>query len=194
MFERDENGAKLTFQWVVGDTRELEKNLLQLSRSKYHYATTVVSRLIAFGLTFLVAYALLPQVDLSVVFFISLAGSYSLWVSWGVGVLSLRALERLLAEDNRKVSWNTVWLDSTGITWSTDTSQDYTSWLGVSEVVEKDGSLWIKTGPAHGYYLPPRVFASADELADCCSLIEKLRQNPRRPRHLEYADEDLIKH
>lgn len=194
MFERDENAAKLTFQWVVGDTRALEKNLIQLSRSKYQYAITVFSRLVAFGLTFLVAFALLPEVDLGVVFLITLAGSYSLWVSWGVAVFSLRALERMLAEDNRKVGWNNVWLDSTGITWNTETSQEYTSWLGVSEVIEQEGSLWMKTGPAHGYYLPPRVFSSNEELTECSKLIARFRAHPTQPRHLGDTDENLVKH
>ena len=194
MFEFNEDVATLRFQWIVGDTRELEKSLVQLSRSKYHYAITVLSRLIAFVLTFVVSCALLQNVDLGAVFLISLTGSYSLWVSWGVSVVSLRALERLLAQDSRKVGWNTVLLDSAGITWNTETSQEYTSWLGVSEIVEKDGSLWVKTGPAHGYYIPPRVFASADELADCRNLVERFRQNPLRPRHLENADQDLVIH
>lgn len=194
MFERDENTAKLTFQWVVGDTRALEKNLIQLSRSKHQYMITVFSRLVAFGLTFLVAFALLPEVDLGVVFLITLAGSYSLWVSWGVAIFSLRALEHMLAEDNRKVGWNHVWLDSTGVTWNTETSQEYTSWLGVSEIIEHEGSLWMKTGPAHGYYLPPRVFASRDELTECSKLIARFRAQPTQPRHLSGTDDSLVKH
>lgn len=194
MFEKLEDGVEISFQWVVGDTRALEKNLISIGRSDYQYAITVVSRLIAFGLTFLVAWALIPGTELWIVFLISLAGSYSLWVSWGVSVLSLRALERLTAKDNRKVGWNTVWLDQTGITWSNETSQDYTSWLGVSDVVEQDGSIWIKTGPAHGFYIPPRVFGSPREQSECMSAIEAYRSNPVRPRHLRHGDEEMVKH
>lgn len=50
-----EKAVTLSFQWTIGDMRPLEKNLVQLLKSEYHYLITVISRLIAFGLTFLVA-------------------------------------------------------------------------------------------------------------------------------------------
>ena len=194
MFEREGESAEISFQWVIGDTRELEKNLVELGRRKYYYAIIVVSRLFAYALTFAVAYLLLPDADFHTILWIAIAGSFSIWASLGLETLTLRALDRILADDPRKVGWNHIWLDPAGISWSTETSEEYTSWLGVLEVVERDGSLWLKTGPAHGYYIPPRVFASEEELNDCRKLIQSLRENPLPPRHLAGVGDDLVKH
>lgn len=194
MFERDGEAAEISFQWVIGDTRELEKSFLDLSRPKYHYAITVASRLVAYALTFAVAYALLPDADFHTILWIAIAGSLSIWASLGLEILTMRALDRILAEDPRKVGWHSLWLDRAGISWVTDTSEEYTSWLGVLEVVERGGSFWLKTGPAHGYYIPPRVFASEAELIECRKLIQRLRENPLPPRHLAGEREDLVKH
>ncbi len=194
MFEREGESAEISFQWVVGDTRELEKNFVDLSRPKYHYAIIVSSRLFAYALTFAVAYFMLPDAEFATILWIAIAGSFSIWASLGLEIVTMRALDRILAQDPRKVGWNHIWLDSAGISWSTETSEEYTSWLGVLDIVERDGSFWLKTGPAHGYYIPPRIFVSEEELNDCRNLIQELRKNPLPPRHLAGVGEDLIKH
>lgn len=193
MYERDADTAQITFQWVVGDTKAHEKNIRELIRSDHTYAITVVSRLVALVMTYVVAEALLPDTDFFVVLWIVLAASLSIWVSIGIEIAYARLLERLQADDPRRVGWNSVWLDSSGIAWCTETSEDYTSWFGVTDVVEQEGSLWIKTGDAHGYYIPPRIFASADELADCRKLIQRLRENPLPPQHLG-SSQELVRH
>lgn len=194
MYERENDTAQISFQWVVGDLKAHEKNIGQLIKSDYTYFITIVSRLIAFALTYVVADALLPNAEFFVLLWIVLAASFSIWVSVGIEIFYMRTLERVQADDPRKVGWNGIWLDSHGIVWSTETTEDYTSWLGVSDIIEQDGSLWIRTGPAHGHFIPPRVFASAEELADCMDLISKLRANPLPPRHLENSTEDLVRH
>jgi hypothetical protein len=194
MFEKEGDSAEISFQWVVGDTRALEKNFIDLSRPKYAYAIIVVSRVFAYALTFAVAYFMLPDADLHAIFLIAVVGSFSIWASVGLETIAWRVLDRALAQNPRKVGWNHIWLDPTGISWSTETSEEYTSWLGVLEVVERDGSFWLKTGPAHGHYIPPRVFASDEELNDCRNLIQRLRKHPLPPRHLAGLGSDLIKH
>jgi len=185
----------LSFQWAVGDMRPLEKNLVQLLKSKHHYLITVVSRLIAFSLTFLATYLLLPSVDLWKVFLIALAGSYSVWVSWGMSTLAFRKFEKIQAKDSAQVGWNSVKIDKSGILWSTETSQEYVSWLGISDVVETDGSVWLKTGDAQGYYLPSRIFEAEANLGECLKLIEQFRNESTVPVHVtERIEEPLIKH
>ena len=185
----------LSFQWVVGDMRPLEKNLVQPLKSEYHYLITVISRLIAFGLTFLATFLLFPSVDLWKVFIIALAGSYSVWVSWGMSILAFRRLEKMQAKDSERVGWNDVKIDKSGVLWSTDTSQEYVSWLGISDVVETDGSIWLKTGEAQGYYLPSRVFESEANLAECLNLINHFRKDPTAPAHInEETEVPLTKH
>jgi len=194
MPEITEDTAEITFQWVLGDMRELEKNLIELSRSKLYYAITVASRVLAYALTFIVAFALLPNASVHTVILIALTASLSIWVSWGISVLSFRSLERMMASEPQKAGWNTVWLDRSGITWNTEISQDYTSWLAVSEVVERDGSLWFKTGPANGFYIPSRVFSSKADLAEVMQLISDLREDPILPRHIQDAATEFVKH
>lgn len=193
MYEREDDTAHISFQWVVGDTKAHEKNIRELIRSDHTYAITLVSRLVALALTYVLANALLPEADFFVVLWIVLAASLSIWVSIGIEIAYVRLLEHLQADDPRRVGWNSVWLDSSGIAWSTETSEDYTSWFGVTDVVEQEGSLWIKTGHAHGYYFPPRVFASANDLTDCRKLIQKIREDPLPPQHLG-SSQDLVRH
>ena len=175
--------------------RPLEKNLVQLLKSEYHYLITVVSRFIAFGLTFLAAFLLLPSVDLWKVFLIAFAGSYSVWVSWGISILAFRRLEKMQAQDSERVGWNNVKIDKSGILWSTDTSQEYVSWLGISDVVETDGSIWLKTSEAQGFFFPPRVFESEANLAECLKLIHRFRNTATAPAHInEETEVPLTKH
>jgi hypothetical protein len=194
MFENEGESAEISFQWVIGDTRALEKNFIELSRPKYYYAIIVFSRLFAYALTFAVAYLMLPDANFQTILWIAIAGSLSIWASLGLETLAMRALDRLFAQDARRVGWNHIWLDHAGISWSTETAEEYTSWLGVLEVVERDGSFWLKTGPVHGYYIPPRVFASEEEVNDCRQLIRRFRENPLPPRHLAGVEDDLVKH
>lgn len=194
MYERNGDSADITFQWVIGDTRALEKNLGALIAPQNTYAITIVTRLVAYALTFLVAYLFLPGADFFVVLLIAMAGSFSLWASVWMEIMIYRALERFRAEDPLRVGWNSVLLDASGITWSTELSLEYVSWMGVSEVVEREGSLWMKTGPANGYYLPGRVFSSREESVDCFELIERLRQQPLPPKHISEQGEDLVMH
>ena len=194
MFEIDEDSAQITFQWVVGDLRALEKNLSEASQPKHYHAIIIVGRLIAYAVTFAVAYALLPDANFHVILWIAAAGTLSIWVALGFEVAAGRLLERMTADDPRRVGWNSIWLDRSGVTFATETTEDYASWLGVSSVVERDGSIWIKTGPVHGFYIPARVFDSDEERAECLSLIAELRQKPLPPRHLADAETDLIRH
>ncbi len=194
MYELNNDTARIEFQWSVGDTRALEKNLREAIRPAGAYAITVGSRLIAYALTMLVAFTLLPGADFHVVLWIALAASFSIWISVGVEVLSLRTLEKLQASDPKMVGWNYLWLDSYGVSWSTEVAEDYTSWLGVIDIEERDGSFWIKTGPAHGYYIPPRIFPSAGDVADFRKLVQQLRDDPSPPRQLVEAGENLVKH
>jgi hypothetical protein len=191
--ESTEKAINLSFQWTVGDTRELEKNLTDLVRSNYHHVITVASRFVAFGLTYLVAHLLLPNTEVFIVLAIVLAASWSIWVSWGMSLLAFRAIERLSAKDPRRVGWNNVTIDCRGIVWSDDVSQEYMSWLGIADIVERDGSLWIKTGAVHGYYLPPRVFSSDVEVNNCMKLIEEFRKSPAMPVHLQGSSETVIR-
>jgi hypothetical protein len=108
MFEREGESAEISFQWVVGDTRELEKNFIDLSRSNYYYAIIVASRLFAYALTFAVAYLLLPDADFHAILWIAIAGSLSIWASVGLETLAWKALDRILAQDPRKVGWNHI--------------------------------------------------------------------------------------
>ena len=194
MFERQGEAAQISFQWVVGDNRALEKNVIELIKPEFTYAITVASRLAAFGLTFAVASLLLPEAGKLTLIAIVFAASMSIWVSIGLEIFVYRVLERLRAEDPSRVGWNSVWLDSTGVTWTTETSEQYTSWLGVIDVIETDGSIWLKTEAASGFYIPPRVFSSAEEVTECRKLIADLRENPLPPAHLAGPDEELVRH
>ena len=194
MYEEEDDAAQISFQWVVGDTRAHEQNVREMIGFNHSYGIAVLSRLVAFLLTYFVAKALLPNTDFFVLIWIVLAASLSIWVSLGVEIFLMRMLERLQADDPKRVGWNSVWLDTSGVSWSTETSEDYTSWLSVIDVVERKGSLFIKTGPAHGYYIPPRIFASSDELAKCKELIERLRSDPVPPKHLVESGEGMVKH
>ncbi|MBX7539528.1 hypothetical protein [Qipengyuania sphaerica] len=194
MYEEEGDTAHISFQWVVGDTKAHEQNVREMIGFDHSYAIAIFSRVVAFVLTYFVAKALLPDTDFFVLIWIVLAASLSIWVSLGVEIFLIRMLERLQAVDPKRVGWNSVWLDSSGVSWSTETSEDYTSWLGVIDVIEQEGSLWIKTGPAHGYYIPPRVFASVEELTNCKKLIEKLRNDPVPPKHLVGTSDGMVKH
>jgi hypothetical protein len=182
--DTEDDALRFSFQWVVGDWRPLEKSMTRIGRLRYAYVVTLVSRLLAYGLTVGVAYVLLPNAELHVVLLIALAGSLSVWATWGLMVLSFRLFERLMAESARRVGWNHVHIDRRGITWSTETSQDYLSWLGVTDVTEEDGAIWIKTGKVSGYYLPPRLFASPAVLVTNLQTIARFRAEATRPSHL----------
>ena len=194
MYERDGEQAQVSFQWTVGDMRAHEKNLTELVKHPRDYPLTIASRLIAYAATFAVAYMLLPDARFSTILWIAVAGSLSVWIAAWFEILSLRTLERLKAQDPSRVGWNWVWLDSSGIVWSTETSEEYTSWLGVIDVIENDETLWIQTGHVNGYFLPTSAFSSSDEFHDCRRLITRLREHPLPPAHLKTAGDELIKH
>lgn len=194
MVEIDDVSAKISFQWVLGDTRALEKSLIGYLRAGFYYPIMVLSRIVGIALTFAVAGFLLPSADLMSIFYISLAGSFSIYVSFGFVIMASRTLERLTASDNRNVGWNVVWLDKDGVTWNTDISQDYTSWLGVSDVIYRDNSIWIKCGPAQGYFIPSRVFVNEAQYGACVDLIEAHRADPAIPRHVSETVSEAVMH
>ena len=112
-----------------------------------------------------------------------------------MSVLAFRKLEKLLAESPDRVGWNDVRIDPYGIVWATETAEEYMSWLGISDVVETDGSIWLKTGEAQGFFLPGRIFETEANLRECLSIIEQYRENPRPPRHQNSnVDDALVRH
>lgn len=194
MLERQDDTALIDFQWTVGDTRAFERNVQELIKPQHSYAITVLARLVAFLLTLAVATAILPSAGFMVLLAVTVVASLSIWVSLGLEIGALRFYERLQADHPSRVGWNSVQFDASGITWSTETGFEYTSWLGVIDVVERDGSMWFKTGPVHGHYIPPRVFSSKAELAEFRTFIRNLRNNPLSPAHLPDVHENLVKH
>jgi hypothetical protein len=174
----------VTFQWTVGDSAALEKMIAPLARVKGRYAITVLSRIIAFALTFGVASLIFPEVDLFKIFALVLAASLTIWVSFGLHLISVRKLERLSALDPRRVGWNKVEINKTGIYWSDDVSLQYVSWMGVRDVVEADGALWFKTAEAAGFYLPARVFESPEVFEECARRIAVFRSEATAPAHV----------
>lgn len=112
-----------------------------------------------------------------------------------MSILAFRRLEKMQAQDSERVGWNNVRIDKSGVLWSTDTSQEYVSWLGISDVVETDGSIWLKTSEAQGFYLPPHVFGSEANLAECLTLIDQFRNVATAPAHVNDETEvPLVKH
>ena len=194
MFEVFDDGAQITFQWVVGDFKELGKKLSELASPKHHYAILIVSRLVAYAVTFTVAYGLLRDANFHHILWIAAAGTLSIWVALGIELVAHRGLDRLMADDPRRVGWNSIWIDRSGVTFATETTEDYASWLGVSGIDDLDGAIWIRTGQAHGVYIPSRVFTSRIQLMQCRDLIDKFRASPLPPRHLADPEREIVKH
>jgi len=170
---------------MVGDTHPLEKFLKGLVKNKHHYLITVTSRIIAFALTYIVTMWLLPTVEVWKVFLIALAGSYSLWVSWGFGIYAIRKLEKIMASDPKNIGVNKVKIDRTGIRWDDEISRIYLSWQGIEDVVQLDGSIWLKTSKTNGFFIPRRLFETEGQISECLELIAILRKNRTLPLHLD---------
>ena len=203
--QNDLSQMELTFrfQWMVGDTQALKKQLRAIAKPSWHYAVTVASRFVSYGAVFLVAWLLLPGEPLSTVLWIAVAAGLSVYVSWGLSTYMGRKLEELTAVDARYVGWNTVYLSRHGVTWHTDTSSDYTSWLGIESVSSAHDAIWMKTGQAQGVYLPPSAFGGELTQTRTLEFIEAFRENAAPPAHTrsEHPDEDdddiekdLVKH
>ena len=193
--EKEQHFLQINFQWVVGDTRILEKNLVELVRKpNTYYIATIISRIIALCLIFLACYFLLPKVEFWTVLLISISATFSLWVSWSMVALSIRALEILAAKDPKMVGWNEIKIDATGIIWNNETSQDYVSWQGISDVVYSQNSIWFKTGSAHGYFIPSRVFEAQEDFDECVELITTFRRNATLPAHKHNFEESKVLH
>lgn len=193
----DELGNKeinVRFQWMVGDSHPLEKFLKELVKNPHHYLITVTSRIIAFALTYIVTMLLLPTVDIWKVFLIALAGSYSLWVSWALGMYAIRQLEKIMASDPENIGVNRVRIDRTGIRWDDEISKIYLSWQGIEDVVQLDGSIWLKTSKTSGFFIPKRLFETQNQVTDSLELIAEFRKNPTLPVHLneEGQTSDMI--
>ena len=193
--DKIEQHLSINFQWTVGDTRVLEKNLVELVRKpEAYYIATVVSRMLALLFIFLSCYFLLPKVDFWTVLLISISATFSLWVSWSMVSLSIRALENLSAEDPKVVGWNEIKIDITGILWDNETSQDYVSWQGILDIVFKEGSVWFKTGSVHGYFIPSRVFESEEKFDECVKLINFFKDNATLPAHKHDTENPTVLH
>ena len=193
--EEAKDTLTFSFQWAVDDMRPLERSLISIARPRLTYVATVVARILAYALTFAVAFALIPNASWTAIVLIAFTGSLSVWVAWGVSVVTIRKIEKLLAHDTSRVGWNYVVIDRSGITWNTDVSQEYCSWLGVTEVADDNGAVLLKTGKVQGYYLPPRILGTKDELAQHIALIRKLRSEATQPAHLAQGNPaPLIKH
>ena len=175
---------RFRFQWMVGDTQALKKQLSAIAKPSWHYAVTVASRFVSYGAVFLVAWLLLPGEPFSTVLWIAIAASLSVYVSWGLSTYMGRKLEELTAVDSRYVGWNTVYLSRHGVTWHTDTSSDYTSWLGIESVSSAHDAIWMKTGQAQGIYLPPSAFGGELTQARTLEFIEAFRENAAPPAHV----------
>ena len=183
------------FQWVVGDLSALEAILSKIGTPPSHRVIMLVSRVTAYATTFLVAWLLLPDEEFTTIFLIALSGSLSIWVAFFSWRGMLRLLQRFQAMDSMKVGWNRIRIDQTGILRFDDTTQDYISWFAVSDVQEREGAVWIKTGRATGLFLPSRLFDSPDQLQECLAKIDELRANPSKPIHIsDEVAEPVTKH
>ncbi len=182
MNEHDET-VQIRFQWMVGDLKGLEKHLKEILRHSAHQVISFSARLTALFLTAGVAYFLLPDASLFIVFLIAIVGSNATWVSWGMEILALKKLERMQADDARRVGWHNVKFDRSGVIWSTDTSQEYISWLGVSEIIADDEGIWMKTGAINGLYLPSRIFESEKQRREIASKIKFFKKHHTLPTH-----------
>lgn len=195
MIEFDDDNIHIHFQWVVGDTRVLEKQYQILTRVRYPYVTTLLSRLIAFAATYVVVSWLIPRTEVLTVLLISLAGSYALWVSWAWSLFSFRALEKRKALEAFKVGSQWVRINKFGITWSNETGYEYQSWFAISDVEFRNNSVWIKTGDSGGFYLPPRLFESSDVDEQFKQRIASYRAEPGNPIHMkEFDQSEAVRH
>ena len=191
--ELENQSVNIRFQWMVGDTHPLEKFIKELAKNKHHYVITVSSRFVAFVLVFLTTNLLLPSIELWKIFTIAIVGSYSLWVSWGLGVIAVRQLERIMASDPENIGLNDIKIDRSGIRWDDAISSIYVSWQGIEEIEEKDGAIWLKTGKAHGFWIPERVFESDSQRAEILSLIKRFRNSPILPTHMDDWEQSSTK-
>lgn len=189
MVEKTDHIA-ISFQWAVGDTRALEKHLGEIVRYPFHHAVIVASRIVALALIFALAYSLFPEIEAWKLIVLALAASLSIWVSWGLTVGTMRTLERLQAKDPRYVGWVNVRIDERGLFWADDVSQYYLSWIGVSEVEEIDGAIWIKSGDVTGFYLPARVFESPEQAGVYKKAIDEFRKRATPPIHTGQTAQD----
>ena len=109
--QNDLSQMELTFrfQWMVGDTQALKKQLRAIAKPSWHYAVTVASRFVSYGAVFLVAWLLLPGEPLSTVLWIAVAAGLSVYVSWGLSTYMGRKLEELT---NARAGMAPAWLMS----------------------------------------------------------------------------------
>lgn len=189
-----EAALEFSFQWETGDLRLLEKLVKDEARSRLFYGVTLVSRIIAFAATLWIAALILPGTDIVDLALLCAVASLSIWVSWAFTLITYRTLERISVRDPRRVGWNSVTIDRSGIYLSTEISLEYTSWLGVVDVEELDGALFVRTGPAHGYLIPARAFESPANSSESLARIDEFRKNPETPRHADSATNDLVRH
>ncbi|GJL93431.1 hypothetical protein [Hyphococcus sp.] len=180
----------ISFQWAVGDTRALEKHMGELVRFPFHHAVIVASRIVALALVFALAYFLFPEIEAWKLIILVLAASLSIWVSWALSVGTMRTLERLQAKDPRYVGCVNVRIDERGLFWADDVSQYFLSWLGVSDVEEIDGAIWIKSGDVTGFYLPARVFESSEQTGNYKRTIDECRSRATPPIHTGQPAQD----
>lgn len=186
----DNEQITIRFQWTVGDDRALEKRLGEMARLPSQYPLLVVSRIAALASVFAVAYFLIPGLEYWKLLVLTVAASWSIWVSSALTLTGMRAVEILHAKDPKFVGWINVLIDRRGLFWSDDTSHIYQSWLGVSDVEELDGSIWIKTGEVMGFYLPSRIFESGESADGHLKLINEFRAKPTAPIHDEAKARD----
>lgn len=186
------------FQWTVGDFRALRKLLSDVGRTSFVYFVTVLTRLVSIGLMSVVIFVAIPGVGFMTFTVLLMAFSLSLLVAGALSIMTYHMLERLRATDARRVGWQHVRLDRRGIYWTDDVSQTYLSWLGVQEIQSKDGSIWIKSGAASGYYLPARLFTAEHPVEECLEVIARFRAESTPPDHLrsgeEESDELVVRH
>lgn len=184
-----------TFQWTVGDLRPFEKGLFETAKSSHYYWISFTSRLVAMGLTCGVSYFLFPNQELWRAVLVATAASYSIWASWTLTLLTMKQFERINAQDPMRVGFNRVMLDSRGITWTTDISQEYISWMGISSVENINDSIWFKSGKTGGFFLPNRLFDTQEEIKSVITKTELFRKKFTAPTHLHYDTETpAIKH
>ncbi len=186
------DSLRFEFQWHVDDLPSLESLISQYVTPSWNSLILMISRVIAYALTFLVAWILLPGVDLMLVFLIAFTGSLSIWVAVFTYKLLLQHMHRMEAMDSMKVGWIYVRIDHTGILRNTDTSQTYHSWFSVSEVREHQGAIWIKTGRTSGEFLPARLFDETLTPQACIERIAQFRANPSEPAHMTARPDDAV--
>lgn len=190
----DDLSLNFSFQWVVGDSQPIEAGISRLIESDYNYTLTIFSRMASFGVTFLVAWLLLPEASTETLALIVLAATLSIWTNGWLSRLANRKLKELRAKDVMNVGWQDVTIDPRGLFWIDDTSETYVSWQGIKSIEVVEGALWFHTGDVAGYFLPARLFEKPADLDACIAALRDIRSRAVAPVHL-YSDEDeLVRH